>query len=195
MVVDCGQTVASQLGSFGRNVLSPQLPSPMLRLSRRSIPTLSTRSHLPRQCLLRYKYTIVEVDETGIPLQPTWSVNEVLSSYPRPTINPSTLKRLYELSALIPPAEGTAEHAKLTREMEELVKLVEAVKLVDVRRVTEEGSVPDGRIQAFLEGVTLDAEEFDESGDANAAEVHALLTHASRTMDGLFVVEADKPRG
>ncbi|KAM5534891.1 hypothetical protein V8D89_011446 [Ganoderma adspersum] len=167
----------------------------MLRLSRCFLPRLSTCSHLPRQCLPRYKSTLGEVDPTGIPLKPTWSVNELLSSYPRPTISPSTLKQLHELSALIPPAEGTPEHAKLTREMEELVRLVEAVKLVDVSGVTEEGSVPDGRIWAAGEGVLLDTEAFAISEDANAAEGRALLTHASRTMDGLYVVEADKPRG
>ena len=137
---------------------------------------------------------LAEVDRTGIPLRPTWSVNELLSSYPRPTISPATLKRLHELSALIPPAEGTAGHAKLRREMEELVKLVEAVKLVDVSGVTKEGSVPDGRIWASGEGVKLDAEFFAASGDANAEEGRILLGHASRTMDGLYVVEADKPR-
>ncbi|KAI1789033.1 hypothetical protein LXA43DRAFT_1096759 [Ganoderma leucocontextum] len=160
----------------------------MLRLSRCSRPTLPTVLHLPRQRLLHCKSTLAKVDQTGIPLRPTWSVNELLSSYPRPTISSPTLKRLHELSALIPPAEGTAEHAKLTREMEELVKLVEAVKLVDVSGVTEEGSVPDGRIWASGEGVTLDAEIFATSGDSNATEGRALLTHASRSMDGLSQV-------
>ena len=173
----------------------PLIQTPMLRFSRCPIPTLSTRSHLPRRCLLRHKSTLAEVDQTGIPLKPTWSVNELLSSYPRPTISPSTLKRLHELSALIPPSEGTPEHAKLTMEMEELVKLVEAVKLVDISGVSEEGSVPDGRIWASGEGVTLDAEAFAASGDATSTQGRALLTHASRTMDGLYVVEADKPRG
>ena len=192
MVVDV-ETATSGLGSFGRRRALTR--TPMLRLSRWSISTLSTHSHLHKQCLLRHKFTLAEVDQTGIPLKPTWSVNELLSSYPRPTISPSTLKRLHELSALIPPAESTPEHTKLTREMEELVRLVEAVKLVDVSGVTEEGSVPDGRIWASGEGILLDAEAFATSGDANAAEGRALLTHASRTMDGLYVVEADKPRG
>ena len=144
--------------------------------------------------MTRFKSTLAEVDTTGIPLKPTWSVNALLSSYPRPTISPSTLKRLHELSALIPPAEGTPEHAKLTRELEELVKLVEAVKLVDVSEVAEEGSVPDGRIWASGEGVSLDAEAFAASEDTDAANGRALLAHAARTMEGLYVVEADKPR-
>ena len=95
----------------------------------------------------------------------------------------------------MPPAESAPEHAKLTREMEELVRVVEALKPVDVSGVTEQGSVLDRRIWASGEGVLLDAEAFATSGDANTAEGRALLTHASRTMDGLYVVEADKPRG
>ena len=189
----CGQTATSGLGSFGgRRTLAR---TPMLRLSRWPLPTLSTRSHLPRRCSLHHKVTLAEVDQTGIPLKPTWSVNKLLSSYPRPTISPSTLKRLHELSALMPPAESAPEHAKLTREMEELVRVVEALKPVDVSGVTEQGSVLDRRIWASGEGVLLDAEAFATSGDANTAEGRALLTHASRTMDGLYVVEADKPRG
>ena len=120
-------------------------------------------------------------------------MNELLSSYPRPAITPATLKRLHELSALLPPEEGTPEHAKLTQEVEELVKLVEAVKLVDVGKVAEDG-VPDGRIWAKGEGISLTTESHEDPADSEAASGRALLAHASRTMDGLYVVEADKPR-
>ena len=88
-------------------------------------------SHRPNSNNAALKPT-VETDSHAIPTRPTWSVNELLSSYPKPQISPATLKHLHELSALIPPEEGTPEHAKLTAEMENLVKLVEAVKLVDV---------------------------------------------------------------
>ncbi|KAI0363557.1 hypothetical protein BV20DRAFT_975543 [Pilatotrama ljubarskyi] len=157
------------------------------------------RSALLRSCRgfsPRLKYTSAEVDSTGIPLKPTWSVNELLSSYPRPTITPATLKRLHELSALIPPEEGTSEHARLTQEIEDLVKLVEAVKLVDVSAVAGNGerAVPDGRIWAEGEGISLDTEAFADSEDSESASGRALLAHAARTMDGLYVVEADKPR-
>jgi hypothetical protein len=64
--------------------------------------------------------TDVEPDENGIPIRPTWSVNELLSSYPKPTISPATLKHLYALGALIPPEEGSPEHTKLTEEIEDL---------------------------------------------------------------------------
>jgi len=54
---------------------------------------------------------------------------------------------------LIPPTEGTQEHEKLTREMEELVRLVEAVKLKEIGH--GEG-VPDGRVWAGGKGIRLD---------------------------------------
>ncbi|KAI9066383.1 hypothetical protein FKP32DRAFT_1673908 [Trametes sanguinea] len=142
---------------------------------------------------VRLKSTAVEFDANGIPLKPTWSVTELLSSYPRPEITPATLKRLHELSALIPPEEGTPEHAKLTQEMEDLVKLVEAVKLVDVSAVPEDG-VPDGRIWAEGEGINPRSEPRENPEDLETAHGRALLAHASRSMDGLYVVEADKPR-
>ncbi|KAI0751489.1 hypothetical protein C8Q80DRAFT_1099535 [Daedaleopsis nitida] len=166
----------------------------MLKLSRCSLSSLSP---LVRRCNahIRRKTTLADVDSTGIPIKPTWSVNELLSSYPRPSISPATLERLHELSALLPPSPGTSEHAKLTRELEELVKLVEAVKLVDVSEVTQEGSVPDGRVWASGEGVKLDAESFACDAEAAPVDGRSLLTHASRTMDGLYVVESDKPRG
>lgn len=161
----------------------------MLRLARPSPPSFAAYSRLFRGSHARLKSTLADVDATGIPLKPTWSVNALLSSYPRPTISPATLKRLHELSALIPPTEGTPEHARLMREMEELVKLVEAVKLVDVSNNGEDGEVPDGRIWAEGEGIPLEL-----PADVEAEDGRALLAHASRTTDGLYVVEADKPR-
>ncbi|KAH9850041.1 hypothetical protein C2E23DRAFT_335649 [Lenzites betulinus] len=149
-----------------------------------------------RHIQTRLKATLADVDSTGIPLNATWSVNKLLSSYPRPTVSSDTLKRLHELSALIPPEEGSPEHAGLSQEIEDLVKLVEAVKHVDVSQVPEDGehAVPDGRIWAEGEGIVLDADPSLEDGDSKDASGRTLLVHASRTLDGLYVVEADKPR-
>ena len=76
--------------------------------------------------------TLVETDTSGIPLKPTWSVHNLVSSYPKPTISSANFKRLHELSALHPPPEGTSEHEERKQELEDLVTLVEAVKLVDL---------------------------------------------------------------
>lgn len=159
---------------------------------RRCRPTLL---RLPRPAQIRLKSTLPDVDSTGIPLKATWSVNELLSSYPRPTVAPATLKRLHELSALIPPEEGTPEHTRLTQEIEDLVKLVEAVKLVDVSEVAGdlEHAVPDGRIWAEGEGINLDS-NFADTEDPEATSGRGLVAHASFTLDDLYQVEADKPR-
>jgi len=92
---------------------------------------------------------------------------------------------------------GSEEHAKLTREMEEMVRLVEAVKLVDtsVVELADGEAVPDGRIWPEGEGVRLDrsgpAVEFDGQTGETGRE---LLKHASKTANGFYVVEHDRRR-
>jgi len=133
----------------------------------------------------------VETDEDGIPVRPTWSVNELLSSYPKPTISPATLKHLHALSALIPPEEGTPEHAKLTEEMRDLVKLVEAVKLVNTDSVDNANGVPDGRIWAEGTGVNLDAEPI--TVDENEVQGRGLLKYAKNVSpEGLYLVDSER---
>ena len=135
----------------------------------------------------------VETDEDGIPVRPTWSVNELLSSYPKPTISPATLKHLHMLSALIPPEEGSPEHAKLTEEMQDLVKLVEAVKLVNTESVGDENNVPDGRIWAEGTGIDLDAESAPV--DENQVQGRGLLKYAKNVSpEGLYLIDSDRSR-
>ena len=137
--------------------------------------------------------TDVETDEDGIPTRPTWSVNELLSSYPRPRISPATLKHLHALSALIPPEEGSPEHAKLTEEMQDLVKLVEAVKLVNTESVADENSVPDGRIWADGTGIDLEAEPVP--ADENEVQGRGLLDYATNVSpEGLYLIDSDRSK-
>jgi hypothetical protein len=137
--------------------------------------------------------TDVETDEVGIPIRPTWSVNELLSSYPKPTISPATLKHLHTLSALIPPEEGSPEHAKLTEEMEDLIKLVEAVKLVDTDSVGDENGVPDGRIWAEGTGIDLDAEPIPAM--ENEVQGRDLLKYAKNVSpEGLYLIDSDRSK-
>lgn len=93
-------------------------------------------------------------DEDRIPVRPTWSINELLSSYPKPTISTATLKHLHILSALIPPEEGSLDHTKLIEEMQDLVKLVEAVKLV-TDGVDHGNGILDRKIWAEGTGIDL----------------------------------------
>lgn len=145
-------------------------------------------------------------DKPIIPEKPTWSVHELLSSYPRPSISSATLKKLHELSALIPPEEGSEEHTRMRRELEELVRLVEAVKLVDTSESSEivAGSasedlvqrIPDGRIWPEGKGMVLSsnsrAVEFEDKEIESGTE---LLKHAALTKNGLYVVETDRRKG
>jgi len=160
-----------------------------------SYTTLSRRLATSRCLLLRSYHKPAaarpETDEYAIPLRPTWSIDALLSSYTRPTISPSTLKRLHELSALHPPEEGTPEHEKLTAELEDLVKLVEAVKTADVRTDSTAGPIPDSRIWADGTGISLQdaARPEDENRGLSGQD---LLSFAARTEGKLYVVESDR---
>ncbi|KAF9247128.1 hypothetical protein BU15DRAFT_39281 [Melanogaster broomeanus] len=132
----------------------------------------------------------VETDACGIPIKPTWSVRELLSSYPSPSISPATFKRLHELSALIPPAEGTSEYDLMKKELHELVRLVEAVKLINIDG-SADGSIPDGRVSAEGTGISLTKVV---EGNNDEVQGRELLKHASRTMDGMYIVETDRKR-
>ena len=136
-----------------------------------------------------------QADSCGIPLHPTWSVHELLSSYPTPTITSSTLKRLHELSALVPPEEGTPEHDSLKRELEDLIKLVEAVKLVSLGdnpgEVSAEKQIPDGRVWAEGTGIRSTDVPAEADGEVTGS---TLLRFADRTSDGLYVVDADRTK-
>ncbi|KAG1753742.1 uncharacterized protein EDB91DRAFT_1099651 [Suillus paluster] len=160
----------------------------MLRRSVTQVGRIWCRS---MACPLRYSTSrvIVETDTYGIPLKPTWSVQELLSSYPAPSISPATFKRLHELSALLPPEEGTPEYSKLKHELEDLIKLVEATKLFNVEE-TESIDIPDGRVMAEGSGIPLDRTP-REDGDVRG---HDLLSYASRSVNGMYVVETDRSR-
>ena len=81
--------------------------------------------------------------------------------------------------------------------MENLVKLVEAVKLVDVGLASKaaEAEVPDGRIWAEGTGIPLEYSG-ERMSPKDEGEVHgqALLAYASRTEDNLYVVDTDRAK-
>ena len=134
----------------------------------------------------------VETDDCAIPLNPSWSVDDLLSSYPRPTISPSTLRRLHVLSALLPPKEGTLEHAKLSRELEDLVKLVESVKLFKGPGASSHvDTAVDARVWAEGSGIDLGKAPPGDR-DQEALDRAELLSQASRTEDGLYVIYSDR---
>ena len=121
-------------------------------------------------------------DSCGIPTEPTWSVKDLLSSYPSPRLSNKTFKKLYELSALIPPEEGTPDYENIKHDLEEMIRLVEAVRLVDTT------------------GVSLEGRKVEEDADRkyNVSTVdndgRALLQLASQTQNGFYVVDSERRR-
>jgi len=137
---------------------------------------------------------LVETDDCAIPLKPTWSVDELLSSYPRPTISSSALHRLHVLSALIPPTEGTLAHSRLARELEDLVRLVESVRLFDASGTSSTvDTTLDSRIWAEGMGIRLQKVPPGDR-DLTALDPGELLSRASRTEGGFYVVHSDRAR-
>jgi Asp-tRNA(Asn)/Glu-tRNA(Gln) amidotransferase C subunit len=112
-------------------------------------------------------------------------------------VSPELLEKLHTLSALIPPSKGTAEHARLTRELEEMIRLVEAVKLVDVSAVdAHDGEpVPDGRVWPDNVGMILSSNTRDVEYEPDDGETgRELLKHAARVKDEFYVVDTDRRR-
>ncbi|KAH9077384.1 hypothetical protein EDB83DRAFT_2349789, partial [Lactarius deliciosus] len=122
---------------------------------------------------------LVETDDCAIPLKPTWSVDDLLSSYPRPTISSPALDRLH----------CTPEHAKLIRELEDLVKLVESVRLFNVPTPTH--VIADARVWAENTGIDLQNVP-SRTHDREALDSAELLSQASRTENGLYVMHSDR---
>ncbi|KAF8607502.1 hypothetical protein BDV93DRAFT_603314 [Ceratobasidium sp. AG-I] len=136
------------------------------------------------------------VDELGVPLSATWSVKELLSTYPAPSLSHDTLARLHRLSALNPPAPGSSKSESLRLELQELLRLVEAVKLVDTSIApggAERSDIPDSRIWAEGRGLDLYAPDAQHLKEAHG---EALLKHAKKHVNGQYVVETNiKTRG
>lgn len=117
-------------------------------------------------------------------------MNELLSSYPTPSISPATLKHLHGLSALIPPEEDTPKYDKIKHELEELIRLVEAVKLVNTDEVSLGGADKPAPASSLNDVYT----ENSPPPASVEGSGRLLMKHAARTVDGFYVVEADRYR-
>lgn len=127
-----------------------------------------------------------------IPSKPTWSVNELLTSYPKPTLSDAALQHMHVLSALIPPEEGSPEYVKLKAEMEEMIILVEAVRL---SKSAGKEPAPLHSQRQDLHTVTQ-RDKDEEKVVVPVAEVvgRDLMKHAAKTKDDLYIVESDRQR-
>ena len=159
-------------------------------LARRKVTRLSLRRFASDSS--QKSPELVETDDCAIPLKPTWSVDDLLSSYPRPTISSPALHRLHILSALTPPEEGTPEYVKLSRELEDLVKLVESVRLFEGPGASSPvDTAVDARIWA--EGTGIDLKKAAPGDrDQEALDPAELLSMASRTEKSLYVIYSDR---
>ncbi|KAF7433351.1 hypothetical protein PC9H_005301 [Pleurotus ostreatus] len=149
---------------------------------------------VPRQCLhIAARYGLIiqrraisslsstkpKTDSLGIPLRPTWSVNDLLSSYPTPSVNHAELEQLHKLSALKIPEKDSDEYHKLKGDLEELVRLVEAVKLVDTEGVELAEAVVSADIPP------------EEETQEHTPRGRGLLEYAHRVKEEFYVVDTD----
>jgi Asp-tRNA(Asn)/Glu-tRNA(Gln) amidotransferase C subunit len=148
------------------------------------------KNHLLRRQSFRSK---VETDDLGVPLTPTWSIHDLLSTYSKPTLSAKTLIHLHELSALTPPAENTQKFTDRSNELTELIRLVDAVRLVDTDSVRNDG-VPDGRVWEKGRGLPLQSKAPATDDETLSSGGKTLLQHAEKLADGYYVVDSTPPR-
>jgi Asp-tRNA(Asn)/Glu-tRNA(Gln) amidotransferase C subunit len=109
-------------------------------------------------------------------------VKDQLASLPLPSITSDKFIKLHHAAALKPPEEHSLEFSRLKSDLEEMVRLVEAVKLVDTSKVT---------IKATNE-IHFDDLNSDQPLSKKLEGGRLLLQHANQTVDGYYIVEAKK---
>lgn len=124
-----------------------------------------------------------QVDSCGIPVQPTWSVHQLLESYACPKLSSTTIDRLYELSALAPPKKDNLQYEKMKEDLEDMVKLVEAVKQVNTNGVSLVGR-----------GEKEDGDRTQQNSQFEGEHGQTLLKYAARTENKFYAVDAEKKR-
>ena len=124
-----------------------------------------------------------QVDSCGIPVQPTWSVHRLLESYACPKLSSTTIDRLYELSALAPPKKDTLQYEKMKKDLEDMVKLVEAVKQVNTNGVPLTGR-----------GEEEDGDRMQQNSLFEGEHGQTLLNYAARTENRFYAVDAERKR-
>ena len=124
-----------------------------------------------------------QVDSCGIPVQPTWSVLQLIESYACPKLSSATIDRLYELSALTPPKKHTLQYEKMKKDLGDMVKLVETVKQVNTNRVHLVGR-----------GEKEDGDRIHQNSHYEGEHGQTLLKYAARTENRFYIVDAERKR-
>ena len=120
----------------------------------------------------------------------SWSIKELLQSYPAPKVDDKTLNRLHKLAALKPPKAGSEEFESLRRELEDMIRLVEAVKTIEIPDTPATGTF-DGRVWPDSQGLQFD-DSIAESHGKKAPHGRDLLKHSSAANDEFYLVELAK---
>lgn len=136
-----------------------------------------------------------QVDADCIPLKPVWSIRETIESIPDvPIISAEKFQHLHKLSSLDMPARDSPEWAKALRGVQDMARLIEGVRHVDLPPAVpaEKGRLPsDGRIWPANIGIPLDLEsELDEPAEPQASLMHL----AKFTKDGKYYVAPPRQR-
>lgn len=143
------------------------------------IPPLRT-FHISRPFKTSQSKEPTGVDEYGVPTSPSWSVRQLLKDYPAPTLSNATFEKLHKLSALNAPSDP-AERESLHRQLEGLIKMVNAVRIAPLPDNEEDGKIEDARI--WPEGHGIDLERMVQSPGEGEPHGRELLVH-SRVSNG-----------
>lgn len=139
------QTTTTGRKSHSVDGLASSLPSPA-----RNIP--STRSRHLNSSRSIVVQRSVPVDADGIPIAPPYSIRALIASLPTPALSDEQYIHLHTLSSLHPPPSGSPEFAAKKAQLQEMIRLVEAVRDQsksdnhEAIRDHEFGEIPDGRI-------------------------------------------------
>lgn len=107
----------------------------------------------------------LELDAEGLlPRGSRWSIRRLLESQPRVNLSSHQLQHLYKLSALNPPAQDSQAEQSIKAELEEMIRLVEAVrrapssslKSVEAAQQETGQTLPDGRVWPEGHGMPLE---------------------------------------
>ncbi|KAF8529255.1 hypothetical protein BU17DRAFT_36905 [Hysterangium stoloniferum] len=135
-----------------------------------------------------------EVDQYCVPITPTWSVHQLINSYPSPELSDASLTRLYALAALVPPEPGTSHFTKVKREMGDLVRLIEAVRMAPLAGRVYSSAWSIGAAAQDGPPPAADLQGRRESSGTLPPSGRELLKHAKRANDGYYVVDSSRPR-
>ncbi len=151
----------------------------------RRIPPLRT-FHTSRSFKSSQSKEPISVDEFGVPTSSSWSVRQLLRDYPAPTLSDTVFEKLHTLSALNAPSNPT-ERESLRRQLEGLIKMVNAVRIAPLPDGGEDGKIEDARI--WPEGYGIDLERTVQPPGEGEPHGRELLMHSKVSNgEGVYIL-------